>query len=120
MPTVPNGPRRAVEIAGGVARAHVVDVTSDGDVERLAADVLAEHGRVDVLVNNVGDYRPLVRFEESTPASWQAMYDVNLRHVFAVTRAFLGSMTARGRGPSSTSTRWRGCGATPASRSTRP
>ena len=27
----------------------------------------------------------------STPESWNAMYDVNLHHVFAVTRAFLGS-----------------------------
>jgi len=89
---------RAITDAGGVARARVVDVTEDGDVDRLATDVLAEHGHVDVLVNNVGDYRPLVRFEESTPASWQAMYDVNLHHVFAVTRAFLGSMTARGKG----------------------
>ncbi len=56
------------------------------------------HGRVDVLVNNVGDYRPLVRFEESTPESWQAMYDVNLLHVFAVTRAFLGPMRSGGKG----------------------
>jgi NAD(P)-dependent dehydrogenase (short-subunit alcohol dehydrogenase family) len=90
--------RQAVEEAGGTARAHVVDVTVAEDVARLAGEVLAEHGHVDVLVNNVGDYRPLVRFEESTPASWQAMYDVNLLHVFAVTRAFLGSMTDRGRG----------------------
>jgi NAD(P)-dependent dehydrogenase (short-subunit alcohol dehydrogenase family) len=90
--------RQAIEAAGGTARAHVVDVTVADDVGRLAWEVLAEHGHVDVLVNNVGDYRPLVRFEESTPDSWQAMYDVNLLHVFAVTRAFLGSMTARGRG----------------------
>ncbi len=82
--------------------------------------VLAQHGRVDVLVNNVGDYRPLVRFEDSTPESWSAMYDINLAHVFAVTRAFLPSMTARGRARSSTSTRWRGSAATPATRSTRP
>jgi len=89
---------RAIEEAGGTGRAHLVDVTEPADVERLATEVLAEHGHVDVLVNNVGDYRPLVRFEESPPRSWQAMYDVNLLHVFAVTRAFLGSMTERGRG----------------------
>jgi len=89
---------RAIGEAGGTGRAHLVDVTEPADVERLATEVLAEHGHVDVLVNNVGDYRPLVRFEESTPRSWQAMYDVNLLHVFAVTRAFLGSMTERGRG----------------------
>ena len=74
------------------------DVTDDADVARLAGTVLERHGRVDVLVNNVGDYRPLVRFEKSTPESWQQMYDVNLRHVFAVTRAFLPTMIEQGRG----------------------
>lgn len=74
------------------------DVTSDEDVARLASTVLDRHGRVDVLVNNVGDYRPLVRFEKSTPQSWQQMYDVNLRHIFAVTRAFLPSMIEQRRG----------------------
>jgi NAD(P)-dependent dehydrogenase (short-subunit alcohol dehydrogenase family) len=75
-----------------------VDVTVDADVERLAGTALERHGHVDILVNNVGDYRPLVRFEKSTAESWQRMYDVNLRHVFAVTRAFLPSMIDRGRG----------------------
>ncbi len=60
--------------------------------------MLTEHGRADVLVNNVGDYRPLVPFFESTPDSWQRMYDINLRHVFAVTRAFVPSMIEAGRG----------------------
>jgi NAD(P)-dependent dehydrogenase (short-subunit alcohol dehydrogenase family) len=90
--------RQAIETEGGTVRSHVVDVTAPADVERLATEVLAEHGRVDVLVNNVGDYRPLVRFEDSTPESWNAMYEVNLHHVFAVTRAFLGSMTDRRTG----------------------
>jgi len=89
---------RAIEDAGGRARAHVVDVTVAADVERLARDVVDTHGRVDVLVNNVGDYRPLVRFDQSTPESWQAMYEVNLLHVFAVTRAFLGPMRSAGKG----------------------
>jgi NAD(P)-dependent dehydrogenase (short-subunit alcohol dehydrogenase family) len=90
--------RRAIEEAGGTAGAHVVDVTDPDGVERLAAEVLGTRGHVDVLVNNVGDYRPPVRFEESTSASWDAMYRVNLLHVLAVTRAFIGSMAARGRG----------------------
>ncbi|MCP9271849.1 SDR family NAD(P)-dependent oxidoreductase [Mycolicibacterium arenosum] len=85
--------RAEVTAAGGSIRSHVVDVTSDADVARLAEAVLAAHGRVDVLVNNVGDYRPLVPFAQSTPDSWQAIYNVNLRHVFAVTRAFVPTMT---------------------------
>jgi NAD(P)-dependent dehydrogenase (short-subunit alcohol dehydrogenase family) len=88
----------AIEAAGGRAHAHILDVTDPSAVGRLATEVLAEHGRVDVLVNNVGDYRPLVRFEDSTPESWNDMYTVNLMHVFAVTRAFIGPMTERGSG----------------------
>jgi NAD(P)-dependent dehydrogenase (short-subunit alcohol dehydrogenase family) len=90
--------RQTIEAAGGRVRAHTVDVTVDADVEGLARAVIDEHGRVDVVVNNVGDYRPLVRFEESSPESWQTMYEVNLLHVFAVTRAFLGSMRSAGTG----------------------
>ena len=61
-------------------------------------EVVGRHGGIDVLVNNVGDYRPLVRFERSDAESWQAMYDINLRHLFSVTRAFLGPMIDRGGG----------------------
>jgi NAD(P)-dependent dehydrogenase (short-subunit alcohol dehydrogenase family) len=81
-----------VSAAGGVIRAHVLDVTAPEDVARLADAVLTEHGRIDVLVNNVGDYRPLVAFEDSSPETWDQMYAVNLSHIFAVTRAFLPSM----------------------------
>jgi NAD(P)-dependent dehydrogenase (short-subunit alcohol dehydrogenase family) len=90
--------RSDIEAAGGMARAHVVDVTKDPDVARLTDAVLGTHGYIDILINNVGDYRPLVRFQDSTPESWQAMYDINLRHFFAVTHAFLGAMTGHGGG----------------------
>jgi NAD(P)-dependent dehydrogenase (short-subunit alcohol dehydrogenase family) len=81
-----------VSAAGGAIRTHVVDVTASDDVAQLADAVLTEHGRIDVLVNNVGDYRPLVAFEDSSAESWDQMYSVNLAHIFAVTRAFIPSM----------------------------
>jgi NAD(P)-dependent dehydrogenase (short-subunit alcohol dehydrogenase family) len=90
--------RAAIEAAGGTVRAHVVDVTKEEDVARLADAVLSVHGHIDVLINNVGDYRPLVRFQDSSPASWKAMYDINLFHFFAVTHAFLESMVKNGGG----------------------
>jgi NAD(P)-dependent dehydrogenase (short-subunit alcohol dehydrogenase family) len=83
---------------GGTARTHLLDVTDHGAVAAFAADVLGEHGRIDVLVNNVGDYRPIVRFRDSSPESWKAMYDVNLLHVFTVTQAFIGAMIDNRRG----------------------
>lgn len=88
----------AIEADGGRAHAHVVDVRRSQDVSTLRAAVLEAHGKIDVLVNNVGDYRPLVRFRVSSPESWQAMYEVNLLHVFAVTHAFLDSMIEGGGG----------------------
>jgi NAD(P)-dependent dehydrogenase (short-subunit alcohol dehydrogenase family) len=87
-----------IEAGGGTARAHVVDVRLDDDVARLRDAVLGTHPHPDVLVNNVGDYHPLVRFRRSTPESWDAMYQINLRHVFSVTRAFLDPMIEGGGG----------------------
>lgn len=74
--------------------AHHVDVRDPDRVTAFAAAVPTP----DVIVNNVGDYRPSVRFPESGPDSWQAMYEVNLLHLFAVTHAFLPRMIEAGRG----------------------
>lgn len=87
-----------IESVGGVVRSHVVDVRKAEDVAVLRHAVLDAHGRVDVLVNNVGDHRPLVPFHRSNAESWQAMYEVNLLHVFGVTQALLGPMIEGGGG----------------------
>jgi NAD(P)-dependent dehydrogenase (short-subunit alcohol dehydrogenase family) len=84
--------------ADGVARAHLVDVRDAEDVGRLRSAVLDQHEQIDVLVNNVGDYRPFVPFARSSPESWEAMYHVNLAHLFAVTQAFLQPMIDGGGG----------------------
>src|SRR6478609_8807449 len=49
--------------SGGTAHTHVVDITAPGAATNVAEAVLARHGRIDVLINNVGDYHPLVRFQ---------------------------------------------------------
>jgi len=46
--------KREIEAAGGVAHIHRCDLADMEDVERMAEEVLAYHGRVDVLVNNAG------------------------------------------------------------------
>jgi short-subunit dehydrogenase len=43
-----------VEKAGGTAHVHPADLSDLDDIERMAKEVLEEHGRVDVLVNNAG------------------------------------------------------------------
>ena len=87
-----------ITAAGGSARTHTIDVTDADQVGAFADAVLAEHPHVQVLVNNVGDFRPLVRFRSSTPETWKTMYDINLFHVFAVTRAFIEPMIEGGGG----------------------
>ena len=46
--------KEEIEEAGGTAFIHRADLSDLDDVERMAREVLAEHGRVDVLVNNAG------------------------------------------------------------------
>jgi NAD(P)-dependent dehydrogenase (short-subunit alcohol dehydrogenase family) len=43
-----------IEEAGGEAHIHRADLSDLDDVQRMAAEVLDEHGRVDILVNNAG------------------------------------------------------------------
>ena len=43
-----------IEEAGGAASVHPADLSDLDDCERLVEEALAEHGRVDVLVNNAG------------------------------------------------------------------
>ena len=88
----------ALQALGGKAHGFVGDVRDAGQVTEFKHEVMKRHATVDVLVNNVGDYRPLVRFLDSSPDSWKEMYDINLHHVFLVTHAFLQLMIDSGGG----------------------
>jgi NAD(P)-dependent dehydrogenase (short-subunit alcohol dehydrogenase family) len=46
--------KREIEEEGGTAFIHRADLSDLDDVERMAKEVLEEHGRVDILVNNAG------------------------------------------------------------------
>ena len=46
--------RAEIRAAGGEAYVHRCDLADLSDIERMAKEVLDEHGRVDVLVNNAG------------------------------------------------------------------
>jgi NAD(P)-dependent dehydrogenase (short-subunit alcohol dehydrogenase family) len=85
--------RVAAEIGGLVVR---TDVTRASDLERLAADVVARHGAIDLFCSNAGI---AVDGGEETPDSeWQRCWDVNvMAHVLAA-RAVLPGMLKRGEG----------------------
>jgi NAD(P)-dependent dehydrogenase (short-subunit alcohol dehydrogenase family) len=46
--------KATIEEAGGTAHIHRCDLSDIEDVERMANEVLEQHGRVDILVNNAG------------------------------------------------------------------
>jgi short-subunit dehydrogenase len=43
-----------VQDVGGTAFVHTCDLSDSEDVERMAREVLSQHGHVDILVNNAG------------------------------------------------------------------
>jgi NAD(P)-dependent dehydrogenase (short-subunit alcohol dehydrogenase family) len=62
------------------------DVGSEADVDRLFADVSAQLGGLDVLVNNAGIAGPTAAVDEITSVDWQRTLDVNLTGPFLCAR----------------------------------
>lgn len=88
-----------ITASGGSALAVVTDVRDADEVTALARSVLDRHGRVDVLVNNVGHWlRHPGNFVDTEPQLWDELYRINLHHVFLVTHAFLPAMVDRRAG----------------------
>jgi NAD(P)-dependent dehydrogenase (short-subunit alcohol dehydrogenase family) len=83
---------------GGVGL--TVDVASELDVERMAAEVAERCGRIDVLVNNAGLYASLAMrsFEEIPADEWRQVMDVNVLSMFLTCRATVPRMKASGGG----------------------
>ncbi|NUU20966.1 MAG: SDR family oxidoreductase [Streptomycetaceae bacterium] len=86
--------------AGGRAVTVVGDIREAETVARLreAAVGATPEGRVDILVNNVGDYRPSSTFLRSTEEDWQASHAINFEHVLRVTHALLPTIIEGGNG----------------------
>ncbi len=91
---------RADELAsaGFPASAYGCDLSSAADVERLATQIRAEHGkRLDCLVNLAGGFGVTGPLAESSPDDFQNMFRINLTTAYLTTRAFLRSLIeARG------------------------
>jgi 3-oxoacyl-[acyl-carrier protein] reductase len=83
-----------------------VDVTKPQVVEAAVQDVIAKHGRIDVLVNNAGILRDaqLIKWKDGRmvgsmdDATFDAVINVNLKGVFICTRAVVPHMIQGGGG----------------------
>jgi acetoacetyl-CoA reductase len=78
--------------------AYKVDVTDYGDCEWMMQKLLAEMGRLDVLVNNAGITRDR-SLRKMTADDWQAVLRADLDSVFNLSKQAIEPMMARALGP---------------------
>lgn len=83
----------AVRRAGGQADVFKADVSDREAARRLVDDVLAKHGRLDVLINNAGVSRDRTILK-MTEEDWRRVVDVNLTGAFWVLQAAAKAMAA--------------------------
>jgi NAD(P)-dependent dehydrogenase (short-subunit alcohol dehydrogenase family) len=101
-----------IAAAGGRFEAVECDVTDSAGIAAMVAEVVARHGRIDVLVNNVGGSAaggPVEMAEEV----WDAQIDRNLKSVFLTCKHVIPVMQAGGGGAivnlaSTSGIRWTG------------
>jgi NAD(P)-dependent dehydrogenase (short-subunit alcohol dehydrogenase family) len=88
----------AADFADGVGL--TVDVSSEDDVARMAAETVERCGTIDVLVNNAGLYASLAMrpFEQIPVDEWRQVMDVNVLSMFLTCRAVVPQMREQGGG----------------------
>lgn len=86
--------REAAELGGCFVR---TDVSEETEVAALIAHTVAEHGGVDVLVNNAGiEFAKTIL--DTTVEEWDRLMSVNMRGVFLCSKHAVPAMTAGGGG----------------------
>lgn len=89
--------QRCLRAGASEAETYPCDVGDAAAVEAMARQVQVRFTRLDVLVNNAGQYVPAPLLG-MTPEQFDAALSSNLRSVFLVTRAFAPAMVARKTG----------------------
>lgn len=88
------------ELEGGLGSDHayvVGDVSLEETAQRLAATAREMFGRIDVLVNNVGDLF-IAEITETSAADWDRLMATNLRSMFLCCKHVIPTMLAQGGG----------------------
>jgi NAD(P)-dependent dehydrogenase (short-subunit alcohol dehydrogenase family) len=100
-PDLADAVRGELEAAGVDCLVVRADVQKTADVRDVIAQIERRFGRLDVLVNNVGDFlRISGAFETNQEDDWDRLYNINLRQMFLVTREAIALMKRSGPGGS--------------------
>lgn len=81
--------------SGGKIEAITLDVSSAADAEKVAKEIVAKHGRIDLLVNSAGVNVPKRSWDDITTEGWDKLVDINLSGVMYCMRAVLPAMRAQ-------------------------
>lgn len=84
--------------AVGSAEALLLDVADSAAVHRAAEQLLARHGRIDILVNSAGTNATQRNFDVLTTAAWDDVVAINLSGLFYCVHAVLPGMRQSGGG----------------------
>jgi gluconate 5-dehydrogenase len=83
---------------GRLAFPVIADMGRPESCQKACEQVLAEHGPIDILINNVGGRRFNVPTASLPLEKWQEILDLNLTSTFLCTKIVGGAMAARNRG----------------------
>jgi NAD(P)-dependent dehydrogenase (short-subunit alcohol dehydrogenase family) len=87
-----------IRALGREARGIQADIGDPAACEAACLRALAEHGPIDILINNVGGRLVNVPVEDQSLTDWQRILDLNLTSTFLCTRLIGGEMVRRGSG----------------------
>lgn len=82
----------------GPCQGLVVELTDEASVAEATAQTVADHGRIDLLVNNAGITGGNGPTWELSPEVWRRVLEVNLVAPYLTCRAVVPGMVARGWG----------------------
>jgi 3-oxoacyl-[acyl-carrier protein] reductase len=88
----------AIEAGGGHAHALRADATRPEQLVGLVKSTVDRYGRLDVLINNVGDLVQRCPIADSTEELFDAVVDLNVRSVVTTSRAAIAQFRAQGGG----------------------
>ncbi|HEY0184474.1 MAG TPA: SDR family oxidoreductase [Rhodopila sp.] len=88
---------RLVRDAGGLALAHMADITDPAQARGLIEAAVTQFGRLDVLVNNAS-VRRQTKFTEMTPEEWREIMSATLDGAFYCAHAAAPHIAAAGGG----------------------
>jgi NAD(P)-dependent dehydrogenase (short-subunit alcohol dehydrogenase family) len=91
---------KEIHDVGGTGLAVRVDVSDEASVAAMVDTVIAERGRIDVLINNASIFSALEKrpFDEIPVAQWEQVLKVNVTGTYLCVRAVAAHMRAAGFG----------------------